>query len=50
MFNFRRRETPWEVVDSKAVDPIPLYYEFGDEDGAFSGCSVVAIEQADGFH
>jgi len=32
MFNFRRRETPWEVVDSKAVEPVPLYYEF--EDGA----------------
>jgi len=27
MFNFRRKETPWEVVDSKSVDPIPTYYE-----------------------
>jgi len=32
MFNFRRRETPWEVVDSKAVEPVPLYYEYEDDD------------------
>ncbi|KAF9456149.1 hypothetical protein BDZ94DRAFT_438576 [Collybia nuda] len=30
MFNFRRRETPWEVVDSKSVEPVPMYY--GDDD------------------
>ncbi|KAJ3508064.1 hypothetical protein NLJ89_g5958 [Agrocybe chaxingu] len=27
---FRRREIPWEVVDSRSVDPVPMYYE--DED------------------
>ncbi|KAF8971574.1 hypothetical protein BDZ97DRAFT_1914038 [Flammula alnicola] len=27
---FRRKETPWEVVDSRSVDPVPMYYE--DED------------------
>jgi hypothetical protein len=28
MFNFRRRETPWEVVDSSvSVEPVPMYYE-----------------------
>ncbi|PFH50743.1 hypothetical protein AMATHDRAFT_60585, partial [Amanita thiersii Skay4041] len=29
LFKFRRREDPWEVVDSKVVDPIPM---FDDED------------------
>ena len=24
---FRRKETPWEVVDSKSVDPVCLYYD-----------------------
>lgn len=23
----RRKDVPWEVVDSKAVDPVPMYYE-----------------------
>ncbi|KAF9480445.1 hypothetical protein BDN70DRAFT_877582 [Pholiota conissans] len=27
---FRRKETPWEVVGSQSVDPIPMYYD--DED------------------
>ncbi|KIK02303.1 hypothetical protein K443DRAFT_131892 [Laccaria amethystina LaAM-08-1] len=40
MFNFRRKETPWEVVDSKSVDPIPTYYE--DED-----LDVVAMGERD---
>ncbi|KIM48437.1 hypothetical protein M413DRAFT_440169 [Hebeloma cylindrosporum] len=30
MLLFRRKETPWEVVDSRSVDPVPMYYE--DED------------------
>jgi hypothetical protein len=38
MFHFRRKEIPWEVVDSKAVDPVPLYYEFED-DGVLLSCS-----------
>lgn len=29
-FRTRRKETPWEVVDSKAVEPVPMYYD--DED------------------
>jgi len=37
MFKFRRRETPWEVVDSKAVDPVPMYYEDEDLDVAVVG-------------
>jgi hypothetical protein len=49
MFNFRRRETPWEVVDSKAVDPVPLYYDFED-DGALVSCSHESKKQADMFH
>ena len=24
---FQRREIPWEVVDSKNVDPVPIYFE-----------------------
>ncbi|KAJ8508081.1 hypothetical protein ONZ45_g9605 [Pleurotus djamor] len=27
LFRFRRREAPWEVVDSKSVNPVPMYYE-----------------------
>ncbi|PPQ90447.1 hypothetical protein CVT25_014965 [Psilocybe cyanescens] len=27
---FRRKEIPWEVVDSKSIQPVPMYYE--DED------------------
>ncbi|KAF5377552.1 hypothetical protein D9615_005201 [Tricholomella constricta] len=37
MFNFRRRETPWEVVDSRAVDAIPMYYEDEELDIAIVG-------------
>lgn len=32
MFNFRRKEIPWEVVDSEIVEPIPVYY---DEEGTW---------------
>lgn len=28
---FRRRETPWEVVDSEAVETVPMFY---DDEGA----------------
>lgn len=27
MLLFRRKETPWEVVASRSVDPVPMYYE-----------------------
>ncbi|GLB36372.1 hypothetical protein LshimejAT787_0306600 [Lyophyllum shimeji] len=30
-------ETPWEVVDSRAVDPVPMYYEDEDLDIAVVG-------------
>ncbi|KAF8226061.1 hypothetical protein L208DRAFT_389097 [Tricholoma matsutake] len=42
MFKFRRREIPWEVVDSKAVDPVPLYYEYEDDD-----LDIVTVGKAD---
>ncbi|KII93443.1 hypothetical protein PLICRDRAFT_101565 [Plicaturopsis crispa FD-325 SS-3] len=30
---FRRRgETPWEVVESKSVEPVPVYYNENDEE------------------
>jgi len=29
---FRRKETPWEVVDSRSVDPVYMYYEDDSED------------------
>ncbi|KAF8213309.1 hypothetical protein K438DRAFT_1803760 [Mycena galopus ATCC 62051] len=25
LFNFRRKEIPWEVVDSKAIEPVHMY-------------------------
>lgn len=32
LFHFRRKEIPWEVVDSRAVEPVPMYYDDeGDE-------------------
>ena len=27
MLLFRRKEMPWEVVDTRNVDPVPMYYE-----------------------
>jgi len=27
LFHFRRKEIPWEVVDSKAVEPVHMYYD-----------------------
>lgn len=27
MLFLRRKEIPWEVVDSREVDPVPTYYE-----------------------
>ncbi|KAF8168334.1 hypothetical protein B0H34DRAFT_56242 [Crassisporium funariophilum] len=36
---FRRKETPWEVVDSRSVDPVPMYYD--EED-----LEVVAIKDS----
>ncbi|KAF8203290.1 hypothetical protein BJ912DRAFT_1037728 [Pholiota molesta] len=30
MMLFRRKEMPWEVVESQSVDPVPMYYD--DED------------------
>jgi len=29
---FRRKEIPWEVVDSRSVDPVYMYYEDDSED------------------
>ncbi|KAF4605433.1 hypothetical protein EYR40_004217 [Pleurotus pulmonarius] len=40
LFTFRRREVPWEVVDSKSVHPVPMYYE--DED-----IDIVTVAEAD---
>ncbi|KAJ7071251.1 hypothetical protein C8F01DRAFT_424744 [Mycena amicta] len=27
LFKLRRKEVPWEVVDNKAVEPVPNYYD-----------------------
>ncbi|KAJ6519590.1 hypothetical protein C8R45DRAFT_1204736 [Mycena sanguinolenta] len=27
LFHFRRKEVPWEVVDSKAIEPVHMYDE-----------------------
>ncbi|KAK7463823.1 hypothetical protein VKT23_005760 [Stygiomarasmius scandens] len=32
MFKFRRKESAWEVVDTKDIEPIYMYPEFEDED------------------
>jgi len=37
---FRRKEIPWEVVDSHAVEPVPMYYD--DED-----LDIVSVGDAD---
>ncbi|KAF8807188.1 hypothetical protein BYT27DRAFT_7099497 [Phlegmacium glaucopus] len=29
---FRRKEIPWEVVDSRSVDPVCMYYDDDSED------------------
>lgn len=36
---FRRKEIPWEVVDSKSVDPVYMYYDDDSED-----LEIVAIK------
>ncbi|KAJ6574870.1 hypothetical protein B0H19DRAFT_1254514 [Mycena capillaripes] len=41
LFNFRRKEIPWEVVDSKAIEPVPTYY---DED---KDLDIVSVGEAD---
>ncbi|KAJ7107669.1 hypothetical protein C8R43DRAFT_1044942 [Mycena crocata] len=28
---FRRKEVPWEVVDSKTIEPVPMYYDEDEE-------------------
>ncbi|KAH8100549.1 hypothetical protein BXZ70DRAFT_157762 [Cristinia sonorae] len=32
MFNFRRKETPWEVVINRSVEPVAVLDEFGDDE------------------
>ncbi|KAG5719312.1 hypothetical protein E4T56_gene13296 [Termitomyces sp. T112] len=41
MFNFRRKEVPWEVVNSSTVDAVPMYYEDEDLEIAFTGQSNI---------
>ncbi|KAJ7139892.1 hypothetical protein C8R44DRAFT_828266 [Mycena epipterygia] len=41
LFKFRRKEVPWEVVGSKAIEPVPTYY---DED---KDVDIVAVGNAD---
>lgn len=33
VFVSKKQDKPWEVVDSKAVEPVPL---FEDDDGAYN--------------
>jgi len=44
----RRKETPWEVVDSKAVEPVPMYYDDEDLDivhvGETDTCGTYVFE------
>jgi hypothetical protein len=27
LFNFRRKEVPWEVVSNKTIEPVAMYYD-----------------------
>jgi len=40
LFHFRRKEIPWEVVDSKAIEPVAtgMYYE--DDKGGHTPCKL----------
>ncbi|KAK7064422.1 hypothetical protein R3P38DRAFT_2824401 [Favolaschia claudopus] len=41
LFHFRRKEIPWEVVDSKAIEPVHMYY---DEDKDFDISSIGDVD------
>ncbi|KAJ7751935.1 hypothetical protein DFH07DRAFT_524414 [Mycena maculata] len=41
LFKFHRKEVPWEVVDSKAIEPVSNYY---DED---KDLDIVSVGEAD---
>ncbi|KAG6832206.1 hypothetical protein H0H92_004171 [Tricholoma furcatifolium] len=41
LFSFRRKEIPWEVVNSRAVDAVPMYFEDEDLDIAVMGESDI---------
>ncbi|KAJ7932637.1 hypothetical protein B0H13DRAFT_1956309 [Mycena leptocephala] len=41
LFNFRRKEIPWEVVDNKAIEPVSMYY---DEDKELD---IVSMSEGD---
>ncbi|KAJ7706429.1 hypothetical protein B0H17DRAFT_1002123 [Mycena rosella] len=43
LFNFRRKEVPWEVVDSKAIEPVSMYYD--EDKGAY--LDIVSVGDAD---
>ncbi|KAF7320229.1 hypothetical protein MKEN_00807400 [Mycena kentingensis (nom. inval.)] len=45
IFNFRRKEVPWEVVDSKAIEPVPTYYE--ENKDLFLDLDIVSVGEAD---
>ncbi|KAF8649751.1 hypothetical protein AX16_005521 [Volvariella volvacea WC 439] len=42
MFNFRRKEVPWEIVDSKGIEPVPTHYDDEEED-----LDITAISESD---
>ncbi|KAJ7169647.1 hypothetical protein C8R46DRAFT_204701 [Mycena filopes] len=41
LFHFRRKEIPWEVVDSKAIEPVSMFY---DED---KDLDIMSVGDAD---
>ncbi|KAJ7431789.1 hypothetical protein B0H11DRAFT_1870975 [Mycena galericulata] len=41
LFNFRRKEVPWEVVDSKAIEPVSNYYDENKD------LDIVSVGEAD---
>jgi hypothetical protein len=45
LFNFRRKEIPWEVVDNKAIEPVSMYYD--EDKGARSHVGSLSDHQSD---
>ena len=38
LFRLRRKEQPWEVVENRCIDPVPIYYEDGGKFNRPSAC------------
>jgi len=41
IFRLRRKEQPWEVVENRCIDPVPVYFEDGDLDLVSMGDEMI---------